>query len=119
MKISPISQANPGKIFQSDVSKLTQVLSQNPFLAGVLVTEMKDPSTGKIVPIKLSSVPRNIPHLLGRPSQGWLILNQNAGASVYEYQPANDSEVKLKEKEKQFFTKLAATADVTVQIWFF
>lgn len=119
MKTQTISSKNSPEFFQKEVSALTQKLSQNPFLLGSLVKEMKDPLTNKIVPITLSTTPKNIPHSLGTASQGWIIINQSAPASVYEHQPTTDDERKAKERESILFTKLVATGDVTVVIWFF
>lgn len=119
MRISSIRPTVHTDQFQRDVSSLSTKLSLNPFLLGNLVTEMKNPLTGRTEEIALSTTPKNIPHSLGVASQGWIIVKQSAPASIYEFQPTSDEERREMERDKHLYTKLVSSADVTVTIWFF
>lgn len=90
MNFNVPAPTNPTDSFQRQSSELFLLLRRNPFLVGNLVSEMRDLGSGKMVP-----------------------------TTIYEYQPTNEDERKVRDREKHLFTKLVATADVTVKIWFF
>ena len=75
----------------------TQFLN-NPLLNGVLLTG-----------VELGSTATQVPHSLGREPQGWIIVNKNADANVWQ---------SSKDLSKAFVT-LQASADVTVDLWVF
>lgn len=89
----------------ADVAKLQQRLEEffaqfitNPLLDGVLLKQ-----------VKLSSSATQVSHNLGREPQGWLVVNKNANADVWQ------SSTNLPKS----FIALTATADVTIDLWVF
>lgn len=82
----------------------TNQLLSNPFMVGI-----------RLENVELSTTPKNVYHGLSKEAQkqpysGFLVLNQNAGASIYS--TADD------DTAKDYIT-LTATAAVTADIWVF
>lgn len=76
--------------FQNDDATLQ--LMQNKW-AAILNPIISNPVTSNLVlkNISLSTGTNNIPHLLGRPLQGWVIVRKRASADIYDIQDNNQT----------------------------
>lgn len=63
---------------------------------------------GRMVTISLTSGATAINHGLSRNQQGWILVDQNAAASIYRSQPFNSETMTL-----------TSNATVTVTLWVF
>lgn len=86
--------------FQSNISNALTLLSRNPVVGGILLTQ-----------VQLSAGDNTVSHKLGRQLQGWLIVRQRAQAQVYDKQDANTN-------PKATLT-LNTSADVTLDLYVF
>lgn len=84
---------------QSNVENAVGALTRSVINDGVLVENIMLNTTAKLVE-----------HKLGRASRGYIICKSNAAASIYTA-PTTES--------ASLFENLAASAPVTVSIWFF
>lgn len=55
-----------------------------------------------------ANTPRDVSHSLGQLPKGWIVVNQDAAASVFKSQPFNAKTITLE-----------ANANVTVSIWIY
>lgn len=77
----------------------------NPVLSNPLLN-------GSILPgVVLSIGTTKVSHLLGRKLQGWIVVGQNAPASIYDSQAT--------ESMPFLFLSLVSNATVTVTLWVF
>jgi len=82
--------------FQLNLEKFFFQVYDNPFLKGQLIEG-----------VELTSTAKSITHALGRVPIGFLVLDKNAGASIYR----TDSD-----REQ---IKLAASSNCTAKLWVF
>lgn len=69
----------------------------NPLLDGLLIKDV----------VLTASAPKLVQHKLGRELQGWIIVNQNANAVIWQSDSSKSS------------IELTTSADVTVSLWVF
>ena len=132
MNIKPlkkiISDDRTASFQQNAMAEVVNSLSSNPFLVGNFLSEMKDPSPNvpekqkKMVPIKLGTTPLKIPHGLGTKPMGYLVVNQNANATIFRIDPPLPMDPRERmeaEKDAARFITLQASAEVTVKLWVF
>lgn len=113
--------------FQGEVSGVLNSLQKNPFLAGTLITEMKDtdpnsPTYEKMIPIKLGTNNVQLPHGLPQEPDGFLVIFQDAPASVFQVippPPQDEQERKNQKRDALSFITLNASDEVTVKVWVF
>jgi hypothetical protein len=96
---------------QDGIVPVLNALLTVPVLNSRLVETI--PYNGTEIPIVLNTTFGNIPHRLGRRARGWIVIDQNADATVWrDTTPgANPDETK--------FLRLRASAAVTVKLLVF
>lgn len=81
------------------VLEYTSQLTTNPMLVGQLITG-----------IDVSTTAVNVPHSLGKPFVGWLVIRKVGNLNIYEASV---------QSQTSLFIKLVSTATGTIDIWIF
>ena len=84
--------------FQDVVENVLGSIAASPIISGQLVAD-----------VSLTSTPKRIEHKLGRKPLGYMVVRQDADATVYEQD----------EKRLDLFLNLASSNPVTVSLWVF
>jgi hypothetical protein len=118
---------HPHSALQNSTSEMFRSLQRNPFLVGMLLTEMIDTDSSsstynKKIPIKLGLGNVKIPHNLPQAPEGYLVVFQDRPSSIYQVippQPQNQKEEQAQKREAAQFITFNASAEVVVKIWVF
>lgn len=86
--------------FQTNVDQVLTSISSRRIIDGILLRD-----------IVLTTSALLVPHLLGHPIDGYIVVKSNANAVVYDDEATNTI--------KDRFIKLLASATVTVTLWVF
>lgn len=84
--------------FQDNITDYTEQFSQIKFLKGNLIED-----------VTIATSATNIEHKLGVKPMGYLIVKQNANATIYNIESSTDDK----------FLSLQASASVKISIWVF
>lgn len=96
----PVIIRDTADLFQRDTSEAFKQLLNIPLVNGVLIED-----------ITFAAVTIRIPHLLNRPFKGYIVVKQNADATLWV-----DSTLK---SELDTYIPLKSSAPVTVTLWVF
>ena len=101
---------------QGNVAKAIDPVLSVALLDGRLVED--DVVAGALVPITLSTTPKDVAHGLGREYRGWIVVDKNANADVW-VDPPTGTPLVDPNPDRALFIRLDASAAVTVKLWVF
>ncbi len=86
---------------QDDAAQAHRALASKPILDGVLLEDV----------VVTTAVTNHVPHQLGRPLIGWIVVRQRSTGMVWDTQDVNDNPAAT--------LFLNSSATVTVDLWVF